>query len=352
MADHPPQIGYIPAVNDPQTAPTFGFRRIAIVGAGAMGCSLAGMLGALVPTVLVVRRPERAAQIAAAGIRVTGAVNVHSRVQVCSDIAQIDTIPTIDLAFIATKTTDVAEVCRAMAPHRSRLPYLCAVQNGLVAGEQLIAQLALDRVVRMVVNYGAELVESPPAVWGHDPLQVHIGLHQPPHHVGGVGEGARATARELAQLASAAGLPTQATENIEGHAWRKGILSAATNPVAALLQAPIDHLVRSPAAALIQKLLIEGVAVAQASGVDLMGPFVEEATQHLARVGPQLPTMAHDLIVGRETELGQLNAYICALGRNVGIATPSHDAVCALVDTFDWRARGAPDLGLSLLLGR
>jgi 2-dehydropantoate 2-reductase len=98
----------------------------------------------------------------------------------------------------------------------------------------------------------------------------------------------------------------------------------------------------SPARVLIERLLDEGISVARAAGIALGPTFRDEVLGPMARGGEHLPSMAEDVIAGRVTEIAQLNEQIAQRGRALGVATPTHDAVIALIRTFDWRA-GRPD---------
>ncbi|RMF84848.1 MAG: hypothetical protein D6739_05355, partial [Nitrospirae bacterium] len=134
--------------------------RIAIIGAGGMGCSLAAITAPHVPTVLVVRRPERAERIRRGGIRVEGALEAEGRPEVVPHIDHLAAIHPIDLVFIATKTTAIPEVCRALRPHLRELPHLVSYQNGIEPGRTLLRTLGTPRVLRMVLHYGALLRED------------------------------------------------------------------------------------------------------------------------------------------------------------------------------------------------
>jgi len=309
-------------------------RRIAIVGAGPMGVSLAAITSSHVPTVLVVRDPERAERIRSEGVSLGGALSGHGRPTVVSSIDDLADIHPIDLVFIATKTTAIPEVCKALRPHLGDLPYLVSYQNGIEPGRTIMQALGTPRVVRMVLRYGAVFDGS-----GSDlgPLRARVTLHAPPHFVGGEGD-ALDVARHLAHAIDAMGLPMQFTEDIEREAWRKGIENAAGNPVAALLQAPLGDLIESPARALIERLLDEGVAVARAAGIDVEASFGEAVLRTMAGGRGHLPSMADDVRMGRLTEITQLNEQIVRRGRTLGVATPTHDAVLDLISAFDWRA--------------
>jgi len=206
-------------------------------------------------------------------------------------------------------------------------------------------ELGTARVLRMVCTYGATFDDTdalhaqPPADCtdlATPALPVRITLHSPPHFVGGEGD-AQEVARELARQLTQIGLPTELSEDIDREAWRKGIANAAGNTVAAILQAPLGELLGSPAERLIRRLLEEGLAVAQATGIALGSSFVEAALEPMFGGSSHLPSMATDIIAGRRTEIAQLNEEIVARGTKLGVATPSHAAVIDIIRALEER---------------
>jgi len=309
-------------------------RRIAVVGAGAMGASLAAIVSPHVPTVIVVRRPERAQRIRDHGIQLLGKLEASGRPEVASSIADLAHISPIDLVFIATKTTAIPAVCAAMRPHLADLPYVVSYQNGIEPGRAIIAALGTPRVLRMVLHYGAT-IDTPASA--DSPLTVRVTLHEPPHMVGGEGD-ALDVATALAPVIDQMGLPMRFTPDIETATWQKSIANAAGNSVAALARLPLGKLLDSPARALIERLLDEGIAVARAADIRLPPDYRDRVLSHMARGGGHLPSMAEDVLAGRVTEVTQLNEQIARRGGELGIATPTHDTVIDLIRTFDWQA--------------
>lgn len=315
-------------------SPELVLRRIAVIGAGPMGASLAAITSAHVPTVLVARDAARAEQIRASGISVGDALSAHGRPSVVASIDALADVHPIDLVFIATKTTALPEVCDALRPHLRALPFLVSYQNGIEPGRTIMQMLGTPHVVRMVLRYGASFDE--PARFD-GPLRVRVALHHPPHFVGGEGD-ALVFARRLAPMIEAMGLPMRFTDDIELEAWRKGIENAAGNPVAALVQAPLGELLDSPARRLIERLLDEGIAVARAAQIAIEASFREAVLRTMAGGRSHLPSMAGDIRAGRPTEITQLNEQIARRGTELGVPTPTHDAVLDLVRVFDQRA--------------
>ena len=246
-------------------------KRIAVIGAGAMGVSLAAITARHIPTVLVVRDSARMERIASAGVALVGALESEGRPKVVASIADLADISPIDLAFIATKTTAISAVCDEMRPHLDELPYLVSYQNGIDPGRTIVRTLGTTKVIRMVLHYAAALEE--PGDREDEPLVAKVMLHEPPHFVGGEGEESASRAREVAEMLSRMGLPTRFTDDIEREAWRKGLMNAVTNPVTALVRAPLGDLLDSPARPVVERLIDEGLAVAAAAGIGIGDDF-------------------------------------------------------------------------------
>ena len=102
-------------------------------------------------------------------------------------------------------------------------------------------------------------------------------------------------------------------------------------------EAPADLHVHDPQ--------LEGIAVATAAAIDVGAGYRDKALSMMRAGSTHLPSMAEDVLVGRSTEITQLNVQVARRGRAPGIATPTHDAVIDLIKTFDWR------LGLSVPVG-
>jgi len=81
-----------------------------------------------------------------------------------------------------------------------------------------------------------------------------------------------------------------------------------------------------------QAVLHECVAVAQAGGVAVSLPALQQAVEAVALNMPQQrSSTAQDLARGKPTEVAHLNGHIVRRGLALGIATPANQALLALV---------------------
>ena len=315
-------------------ASPWNLRRVGVIGAGAMGLSLAAVLGTQVPVVVVCRNAQRAERLRHEGATVCGRIVAHSRPAVVENAADLVRGGGVSAIFVATKTTAIDAVAAELAPLITSLgdqpsaPFLVSFQNGIEPGRQLIASLKDPRVLRMVLDYGARL---------RDDGVVEVLASNPPHLLGCLDPAYAGVCSILAGALSAGGLHTQTVADIEPHVWRKGIVNAAMNPVAALTDASVGEVLDSPARDIVERLVNEGMEVALAEGIDLGADARARIWRIIEGARPHTPSMVQDIRAGRQSEVGQLNRQVIAHAKRLGVLAPTHEMITALIAAFDWR---------------
>jgi len=300
-----------------------------------MGTSLAAIIGRRVPTVMVCRNPKRASEIFEHGARTSGAVEAIARPILVSSVEDLERVGGVSVVFVATKTTAIPAVARALKPvlrsasDRQQGVFVVSYQNGIDPGRQLMELLEWPQVLRMVLNFGATLRAGS--------ASVEVTLNQPPHAIGAIDPAFAPVCEAIAKTLSAGGLETQVESDIEPRVWTKAIINAAMNPVAALVNATVGEVMRSPSSTIVERLLAEGLAVARAEGLDLPSDYIDRAHAILESAGDHTPSMVEDIREGRESEVGQLNRQIIDHARGKGVPTPTHEVIDALIETFDWK---------------
>jgi 2-dehydropantoate 2-reductase len=81
------------------------------------------------------------------------------------------------------------------------------------------------------------------------------------------------------------------------------------------------------------------VAVSDRAGIVLPRPPEEAVAEAIAEAYGHKPSMLQDVLARRATEIGVLNGGISAEGRRLGVPTPLHDCMVALVRGLErsWR---------------
>ncbi len=293
--------------------------RIGIVGAGAIGLTLAAALAAAHDVVVLARRDEVVQAIARDGIALVDAGGAVRRAAVRAT-ADPRAFADRDAVLVAVKAFATRA---ALAPLRGVLAahaLVVSVQNGLDNAAEALAALPGARVVAGSTMQGA------------------IGLG--PGRVQPIGRGATVFARdagaapssdELAAAFAAAGLDAQVVDDIALVLWRKLVVNAAINPLGALARRTNGAVGSDPdLVPLARALVAEAAAVAAAEGVTIDDPWglLEAASRATA---PNRTSMLQDLDAGRPTEIEAISGAIARRAAAHGIAVPLTQTVAHLV---------------------
>jgi 2-dehydropantoate 2-reductase len=135
-------------------------------------------------------------------------------------------------------------------------------------------------------------------------------------------------------------LKSHAVADARGPQWTKVVFNAATSPLAALTGLTVGQVCTDPALRTQVGILIsEALRVCAAAGIELTRDPAESVEEAIREAFGHKPSMLQDVLARRPTEIDVLNGGIAAEGRRVGVATPLHDAMVALVHGLEngWR---------------
>jgi 2-dehydropantoate 2-reductase len=303
--------------------------RICIVGAGAIGGLFAAHLAQLPDVEVWAFDPsaEHVAAINANGLRVTGYVELTGRVQARTDATEI---PDCSFGIIATKGT-VTEAAISQTARIFGEGAVCSVQNG-IGNEEVIAD-HVPRVIRGVTLPAGQIV-APGVIHMVGPGPTWIGPFEPKP----------ATLEEIEHLATslnASGLEARARIDVRGAQWTKLLFNACTNPLCALTGLTHGELCDfSPTIRLVDELLREGRAVADALGIELEDDPAELVYSAAKANYRHRPSMLQDVAARRRTEIATLNGGIIRTAGEAGVEVPLHRAVVDLIAGVElsWKA--------------
>jgi len=313
--------------------------KVCVVGAGAIGGLLGARLADAGHEVSLVARGAHLAGIRAGGLAIKDDAGVRSRVLPASD-EPADFGPQ-DVVVVALKAYSIGpmlpRIARLLTPDTAVVTaingipwwYFCraggkfdgAPVECLDPGGAMVRALDPKHLVGCVVHGSAEVV-APGVV----------------HHTSGgafiLGEiDGRVTSRvqALAAAIEATGLKAPVTARIRDDVWTKLIGNTSYNPVAALTGALMNDINANPALIeLIRRMMLEGIAVAEAHGCR-MTVTLDERFALARKLGAVKVSMLQDLERGRPLEIDAIVTAVSELGRKVGVPTPAIDGVEALV---------------------
>jgi 2-dehydropantoate 2-reductase len=296
--------------------------RVCIVGCGAVGSLFAANLATLADLEVWAYdlAEEHVDAINRDGLRLTGAGEVSSRPHATSDASEL---PACDFGIVATKAMHTAPAIAATA-HAFTGGCVATVQNG-IGNEEVLAEY-VERVIRGT-TFPAGKITAPGVVQWDVKGDTTFGPFEPkPAPLEAV--------QQLADACTRGGMPAEAVADARGPQWRKVIFNAATNPLGALTGLTHGRVCEQPALRrLVTQLVDEGKAVAAAQGI-VLDADPEELIDYAAR--PDVAyghkaSMLQDVEARRQTEVDYLNGGIAEFGRSLGVPTPTHESIWALV---------------------
>jgi 2-dehydropantoate 2-reductase len=309
--------------------------RIAVIGAGGVGGAFGVALAKAGGDVTFVARGAHLAAMRTSGLRVLGPRgDVHlSPTQATDEPASIGTV---DLVLFCVKLWDVESAGAAIRPLVGPNTAVIPLQNGIDASERLIPILGKDAVMGGVAQISATIAE--PGVLRQTGTFMRM--------VFGELDG-RPSQRGAAfhSLCQSAGFDSLNSDEILTALWEKFVLLATNSSVVALTRLPVGKLRDDPVVfALFEKGVAEVAAVGRARGVRLPADIETKTLQNTRNAPPELlPSMAVDLLRGNRLELPWLGGKVVALGRELGVPTPTHEVMYAALKPY---ANGAPNRGV------
>lgn len=228
--------------------------RIAIIGAGALGCHFGARLMQAGHDVRFIARGRRLQALADRGLTlITERSNEHFVLPLTDDFAAV---AGADLALLCVKTWHVPDVIAKMQAGIGPPKLLLTLQNGVETHRQMSAILPAERVMPGVAQGFFELE-------GDNRVR-HAGV--PPKIIfGALVPGGKARAVWLATLLGNASILYENVAEIETRLWEKLLLASSVGAVGACSGKPIGAILDEPALrAQLLQMMDEVVAVARA----------------------------------------------------------------------------------------
>ena len=293
--------------------------RILILGAGAVGLTVAAMLSEHAEVYAVCRK-RYADAISTDGFVMTGIWGERTCHFSCGESVP-DGI--WDYIIISTKSAATHEVCEKYH-HLFGSAEVVSLQNG-IGNEEVISEYT-DRVIGAMIITGFE--------WRGDNA-VFVSVDGGKTMFGRFPKGADAATERLCDLFNVSGMRSGTSADVRSVVWSKAFYSCSLIPLGAVMECPYGDLLKAPAWSIITGIATEAFAVSRAEGVELVQKSASAYLDFL-RYEKIPPTAKHyssmyqDIVAGRLTEVDYMNGAIVRFGEKHGIATPVNRMVVNL----------------------
>lgn len=295
--------------------------KILVLGAGAVGLSVAAKLSA-VCEVHAVCRKSSADAITENGFTLTGIWGEGIFRFSASESAPQNN--RFDYAIISSKSQDTEHICRQFTS-LIRNTETVSLQNG-IGNEEIISGFT-DRVIGGMIITGFE--------WRGD-AAVHVSVEAGPMMIGRFPEGLDKPVEQLAGILRSAGIRVGTSRSIRSELWGKTLYNCALNPLGAVMGVTYGKLAHPASWRIIENIAHETFQVVAAEGVQLPWATAEEYLGYLKDV--QIPatalhhsSMLQDISRGRKTEIDFLNGAVVTKACQYGIPAPYNSAIVDLI---------------------
>lgn len=324
--------------------------KIAIVGAGAIGCYLGGRLAEKGHDVLFLARARSKEDLTTNGVTVIGLEDAGrfsiepGKVKVTlepADLADRDAI------LVCVKSGQTADVAASIAPHVRSDALVVSMQNGVRNADAIREHVKKGTVLGGIVGFN--VVAEGKGIYRQGTTGTLV-----------VERSSRS--RALGEALAEAGFLVELPPDIRAVQWSKLIMNL-NNAIGALTDVPTPSLIfeadyrRVLAAVMGEAIRVLGEAGIRPAKLGAIPvkyfPTVLRLPTRVLRVVARAqvkmdPTarssMWQDLHARRPTEVDELNGEIVRLAQKIGTKAPINEAIVRLIRDAEKRAEGSPKL--------
>jgi 2-dehydropantoate 2-reductase len=300
--------------------------RIAVVGAGGVGGGFGAALATAGADVIFIARGAHLAAMKSQGLKVQGGRGETHLVptRATDDPAGIGKV---DIVLFCVKLWDVESAGQHIRPLIGPDTAVIPLQNGIDAAERLIPILGSNAVMGGVAQISASIVGPGLIQQVGTFMRMIFGEFDGKRHKRG---------EDFLALCLKAGFDATLSEQILTELWMKFILLASNAGITAATRQPIGKLRDDDD---IRPIMIaafrEVFDVGRAKGVVLPADAVEKILDFIGHAPPTMKaSMALDLERGNRLELPWLGGKVVELGRQLGVPTPTHSMMYAMLKPY------------------
>jgi 2-dehydropantoate 2-reductase len=299
--------------------------RVAVVGAGGVGGYFGGRLAASGADVHFVARGAHLRAMQQSGLRlISPKGDVHvPRISASDDPGAIGPV---DVVMFAVKLYDTERAVGMLPPLIGPRTIVLPFQNG-VDGVEIVTRAVGAQHAGGGTCYVSAAI-SEPGVIKHTAMD---------HLIFGELDGSRSERLEML-LAACSKTNFQSTLStiINVDIWTKFTRLSVLSGMTTVTRSPLGVIMQDPdLRAMLRGAVAEALAVANAKGIPVRSDMVEDVANAYDALPPETKaSMLVDLENGRRLELPWLSGAVARIGREVGVPTPIHGFIAAVLKPF------------------
>ena len=299
--------------------------RIVVVGAGGVGGYFGARLAAAGADVTFIARGRHLEALRSTGLRlVSPKGDLHlPRVAATGNPAEIGPA---DIVFFTVKLYDTDSAVQLLPPLIGPATIVVPFQNGVDSVDVLTEAVGREHVGGGVAYVAAVIDE--PGVIRHTAMD---------HLIFGELDGSRSPRlQQLLEACARSGFQATLSESILSDIWSKYVRLTTFSGMTTVTRSPLGVVRTDPdLLAMLTSAARETLAVARAKGVPLGDKVFDEMMAMTMEIpGATKSSMLEDLERGRRLELPWLSGRVAALGKELGVPTPTHHFIATVLKPF------------------
>jgi 2-dehydropantoate 2-reductase len=296
--------------------------RIAIVGSGGVGGYFGGRLAATGADVTFLARGAHLDALRTRGLRIDSPKgNVH--LPHVKAVASPSDVGRADIVFFAVKLYDTETALAMLPPLVGPGTVVIPLQNGVDSVAMLTRSVGAAHTAGGTCYVSAVIAE--PGVIRHTAMD---------HLIFGELDGSRSARLEwLLEACRPAGFQATLSTDITVDIWTKFVRLSVFSGMTAVTRSPLGVVYRDPQLfAMLEDAVREAMTVAHAKRIAVPASSVHDVAVAYSTLPPQTKSsMLEDLERGRRLELPWLSGAVVRIGREVGVDTPTHRFINAVL---------------------
>lgn len=294
--------------------------KIGIIGPGALGTFLAGMLGRKNEVILFGRRRSGIKDV-----EIIGETELVSEVDFTTDVTVLSRA---ELVVICTKSYDTEKAVKKISDHLSSGCKVLSLQNGLENEEIIARYLGEKRTIGGITTHGITHLE-PGKVKHAGTGETVIGGY-PRRDV------EDEYLKKVVEVFRKGGITTELSDNIIGHIWKKVIVNVGINPITALMGVKNGFLLKDDNLIKLMEETVEEASKVAEEYTELPVEAPVEETKKVAEMTQEnRSSMLQDVENKRKTEIGQLNGAVVEKGEEKDIPVKINRTLYRLIKSLE-----------------
>lgn len=300
--------------------------KIAVVGPGALGCLVAGLIKSRTKedVWILSNDPETAKSVSDNGIKIEGMSSVSTKINVTAEPKDIGVS---DLVIICVKSYSTEDACKEIKDIVSDNTSVLTLQNGIGNVQILNDYFGPEKVIAGVTNHGATLLDRGKIR--------HAGKGDTV--IGKLDGKLSGALKNISNILTKAGLETKISKDIDSVIWSKLVINVGINALTAITRLNNGRLLEhEESRELLRSAVQEAVRIVKRKRIKLSYDDPIQKVESVCKAtAANVSSMLQDVLNKKRTEIDFINGAIIRQGKGFGIPVPVNEVLANIVKTIE-----------------